>query len=127
MVVPIDFGWAGKYGPMGFYDYLDGEFAELEPDFFMDMESHLSNLDEQSRIAQTKAIKEVWDNIQSKLEETFDRGEDQFVNDFLDFLTPEQRANTRVVDQATYKLKQMYKLLEEQYNDILFYRPDFLK
>jgi hypothetical protein len=127
MVVPIDFGWAGKYGPMDFYDYLDGEFEELEPDFFMDMQNHLSNLDQKTRIEQTKAIKEVWDNIELKLEETFNRGEDQFVNDFLDFLTPEQRANTRVVDQSTYKLKQMYKLLEEQYNEIQINRPEFLK
>jgi hypothetical protein len=127
MVVPIDFGWAGKYGPMDFYDYLDGEFAGLEPDFFMDMKSHLDGLDKQTRIEQTKAIKEVWDNIESKLEETFNRGKDQFINDFLDFLTPEQRANTRVVDQATYKLKQMYELLEEQYNEIQINRPDFLK
>ena len=127
MVVPIDFGWAGKYGPMDFYDYLDGEFAGLEPDFFMDMKSHLDGLDKQTRIEQTKAIKEVWDNIESKLEETFNRGKDQFINDFIDFLTPEQRANTRVVDQATYKLKQMYELLEEQYNEIQINRPDFLK
>ena len=127
MVVPIDFGWAGKYGPMDFYDYLDGEFAELEPDFFMDMQNHLIGLDEQTRIAQTQAIKQVWDNIESKLEETFNRGKDQFINDFLDFLTPEQRANTRVVDQATYKLKQMYELLETQYNEIQINRPEFLK
>ena len=93
----------------------------------MDMKSHLDGLDKQTRIEQTKAIKEVWDNIESKLEETFNRGKDQFINDFLDFLTPEQRANTRVVDQATYKLKQMYELLEEQYNEIQINRPDFLK
>ena len=127
MVVPIDFGWAGKYGPMDFYDYLDGEFEELEPDFFMDMQSHLNGLDKQTKIEQTQAIKQVWDNIESKLEETFNRGKDQFINDFLDFLTPEQRANTRVVDQATYKLKQMYELLETQYNEIQINRPEFLK
>jgi predicted kinase len=127
MVVPIDFGWAGKYGPMDFYDYLDGEFEELEPDFFMDMQNHLNGLDKQTKIEQTQAIKQVWDNIESKLEETFNRGKDQFINDFLDFLTPEQRANTRVVDQATYKLKQMYELLETQYNEIQINRPEFLK
>ena len=127
MVVPIDFGWAGKYGSMDFYDYLDGEFSQLEPDFFDDMQLHLIGLDKQTKIEQTQAIKEVWDNIELKLEETFNRGKDQFINDFLDFLTPEQRANTRVVDQATYKLKQMYELLENQYNEIQINRPDFLK
>lgn len=127
MVVPIDFGWAGKYGPMNFYDYLDGEFADLEPDFFMDMESHLSNLDEQSRIAQTQAIKEVWDNIESRIKEAVDLGRDQFIENFLDFLTPEQRANTRVVDQAEYKLRTLYKLLQDQQKEIKNNRPDFLK
>ena len=127
MVVPIDFGWAGKYGPMNFYDYLDGEFEQLEPDFFMDMKNHLDNLDEQTRIAQTQAIKEVWDNIESKIKEAVDRGRDQFVEDFLAFLTPEQLANTRVNDQATYKLRQLYKLLQSQQKEIKDNRPDFLK
>jgi hypothetical protein len=128
MVVPIDLGWAGRFGPDMHSNFIDYTERIMWADYKLlsNIKTHLGKLTPEEKTRQADALKDVFDSMLGRAENIIAAGQQNYVDSILKSLSPEQRKNRNVVGAAQTKAANLFSVLTQTTENLRKRRDEVL-